>query len=178
MVTALSLDDLAAWRALSHAFGPADNLPPLLRAAQAAPRTSAIWSMLWETVWHQGTIYSASLAVAPHLLAFAEAGPANARWEPLQLFIAIALAGAQRELPPVPASILAHYQQTLAAAPPLLLRALRETSAAPIAQTYLAGLALLSGHRPLAAALFEADDQVVCPQCATTFPRYYELDEV
>lgn len=62
--------DSIDWSSLTHAHGPADDVPKLLRSLlskEADVRLQAC-ADLHETIWHQGTVYSASAAVVPFLL--------------------------------------------------------------------------------------------------------------
>ena len=63
--------DTVNWGALSHAFGPADNVPGLLRGliSEDADVRWAAYDKLTNTVWHQGTVYSVSAHVVPFLIA-------------------------------------------------------------------------------------------------------------
>src|SRR4051812_46666376 len=61
--------DRIDWALLKHAHGPATDVPGLLRSLlseDAAVRMEAL-AHLHETIWHQGTVYSASAAAVPFL---------------------------------------------------------------------------------------------------------------
>jgi hypothetical protein len=58
------------WCELRHAYGDADDLPPLLR--RLASGDSSVMSEIFGSVCHQGSVYSASYATVPHLVATAE----------------------------------------------------------------------------------------------------------
>src|SRR3954468_6028237 len=61
--------DTIDWASLTHAHGPATDLPGLLRSLLSADpevRIEAI-AHLVETIWHQGTVYPASAAAVPFL---------------------------------------------------------------------------------------------------------------
>ncbi len=58
--------DEVAWRELHHAYGPADNVPGLIRkltAGSDADRQRAVDDLFGSLV-HQGTVYEASAAAA------------------------------------------------------------------------------------------------------------------
>ena len=59
--------DQVAWETLSHAYGPADDLPAILRAAGSGDEQKAqdAVEQLFSSVHHQGSIYPASAAVVP-----------------------------------------------------------------------------------------------------------------
>ncbi|MCZ2343506.1 MAG: hypothetical protein LC104_17190, partial [Bacteroidales bacterium] len=63
------------WCAVTHAHGPATDVPALLRAAVSddPDHRDFAWDLLFETVWHQGTVYPASATVVPFLYQLLEA---------------------------------------------------------------------------------------------------------
>ncbi|GAA1864825.1 hypothetical protein [Actinomadura bangladeshensis] len=58
------------WSRLSHAYGTAEDVPGLLDRV-ASGRNDQGWSDLWSALCHQGSVYSASFAALPRLLAIA-----------------------------------------------------------------------------------------------------------
>lgn len=54
------------WTELSHAYGPAREVPDLLRAMYAGDMDA--WQDFWNFLMHQGTLYPATVAVIPILL--------------------------------------------------------------------------------------------------------------
>lgn len=63
------------WAALHHAYGPATDVPDLLRGIcdPDAARRRAVWSELFGNLWHQGTIYEATPHAVPFLIELAGA---------------------------------------------------------------------------------------------------------
>ncbi|WP_432827960.1 hypothetical protein [Dactylosporangium sp. CA-092794] len=61
--------DRVDWAALSHAYGPADDTPALLRQAGSADGevARAAVSELYGSIFHQGTVYPATVAAVPFL---------------------------------------------------------------------------------------------------------------
>ncbi len=62
------------WSRLSHAYGPAMDVPALLRAL-ATPNEDereAALDQLYSTIWHQGSVYDATAAAVPFLIEIAE----------------------------------------------------------------------------------------------------------
>ncbi len=57
------------WSALTHAYGPATDLPGLIRglAAGSLEQMDEALTDLFGNIWHQGTIYPASAAALPFL---------------------------------------------------------------------------------------------------------------
>jgi hypothetical protein len=63
------LDDVP-WHSLSHAYGPADDVPELLRdltSSDGKVRSDAMYT-LYGNIWHQGTVYEATAYAVPFLL--------------------------------------------------------------------------------------------------------------
>lgn len=72
------IDDID-WSALTHAYGPADDIPALLRAAgspDAAERETAL-EELFSSFCHQGSIYPATAAAVPFVARLALHGPGD-----------------------------------------------------------------------------------------------------
>ena len=65
------LDDVP-WQSLRHAYGPAGDVPVMLRAlAMSGEQQEGALSDLFGTIWHQGTIYEASSYAVPFLVELA-----------------------------------------------------------------------------------------------------------
>jgi hypothetical protein len=64
------------WSALTHAYGPAGDIPALLSSARRAPAPRDYrdepWFTLWSSLCHQGDVYSGSYAALPELVTIAE----------------------------------------------------------------------------------------------------------
>lgn len=74
--------DRPDWSNLKHTYGTADDIPDLLE--QMSPDPSAkIWGDLWERLYHQDTVYSASFAVIPYMLEAALQWPPTGRLQPI-----------------------------------------------------------------------------------------------
>lgn len=66
-----SLDDLEEirWESLSHAYGPAADIPRLFRQLETERSDyDEVWSELYASLAHQGTVYTASANAVPFLL--------------------------------------------------------------------------------------------------------------
>lgn len=127
------------WSALRHAYGPATDLPDLIRAAgsvDADARNRAIYE-LWGTVWHQGTVYQATPAAVPYLAEVASDRrlPDADRWQLLWMLGEIALGSPVR--PDDPRFVEASHAAVAAAASDLL----REAPSGPLTGWALVGLA-------------------------------------
>lgn len=63
------LDDID-WGSLTHAYGPATDVPQMLRGLLTAEgeEREYVWDDLWTTIWHQGTVYEATAYAVPFLV--------------------------------------------------------------------------------------------------------------
>ncbi|MFH5804156.1 hypothetical protein [Alienimonas sp. DA493] len=80
-MTSVAADPLAGlndmpWADLTHAYGPATDVPELLRTLERGPEEAADRAMhdLFGNVWHQGTVYPATPHAVPFLLRLLEQG--------------------------------------------------------------------------------------------------------
>jgi hypothetical protein len=72
--------DEVNWAALNDAYGPATNVPALLRAFVSVDPGDREFAdeLLCQTIWHQGNVYSATAAAVPFLYNLLEDdGPHN-----------------------------------------------------------------------------------------------------
>ncbi|MEV8326866.1 HEAT repeat domain-containing protein [Kitasatospora sp. NPDC056731] len=77
MDLAHALDGLDAhpWASVSHAYGPAEDLPGLLRAlAAGGEQADEALAELYSCILHQGSVYTASADAVPYLARIAAAG--------------------------------------------------------------------------------------------------------
>lgn len=65
------MTDTTDWSRLSHAYGPATDIPAQLARLAAEP-DAELWNDLWSALCHQGSVYSASFAALPWLAAVAD----------------------------------------------------------------------------------------------------------
>ncbi|MFJ1969790.1 hypothetical protein ACIO93_14075 [Streptomyces sp. NPDC087903] len=75
-----------SWHELTHAYGSAEDTP-LLFARLGGTEDDAVWSELWGSLCHQGSVYDASWAAMPVL---ADIATGRAPGEPIQ---AVTMAG-------------------------------------------------------------------------------------
>ena len=93
------------WSDLEHAYGPADDIPDLLRQLRDFPpyeehHTEPYFS-LWSCLCHQGSIYSASFASVPHLVDACRDEPEIAHWSIAQLVVCIEIARLRLIMPEI-----------------------------------------------------------------------------
>ncbi|MDP9311003.1 MAG: hypothetical protein M3R24_08950 [Chloroflexota bacterium] len=81
-----------AWSAFEHAHGEASDVPALLRAilSPIEHHRDFAFQLLFETVWHQGTVYSASAVTAPFLIGLLTNDATPDKASVLQLLAALA----------------------------------------------------------------------------------------
>lgn len=58
------------WHRLNHAYGPADDVPELLRSLTSPNEKTREDSIrkLFGNIWHQGTVYEATIYAVPFLI--------------------------------------------------------------------------------------------------------------
>ena len=93
MVAVMGSSTHIDWPALSHAYGPAADIPALLTMAETDTRGGHIagstWFDLWSALCHQGDTYSASYAAVPLLIRLAELPAYREKYDPLLLAASI-----------------------------------------------------------------------------------------
>lgn len=95
------LDDIP-WKRLTHAFGPAEDVPHLLRSLRTASveltgEASPLWH-LFGNIWHQGTVYEATAHAVPYLIELAACPLVPDRSGILGLLAAIATGSSYRDV--------------------------------------------------------------------------------
>ncbi|KAF5649352.1 hypothetical protein F52700_625 [Fusarium sp. NRRL 52700] len=80
--------DSIDWSQLGHAYGPADDVPRILRELQSTNPDvyKTALNTFWSNIYHQGTRYSASVAAIPFLYALLDS-PATKDRETILFFI-------------------------------------------------------------------------------------------
>ncbi len=112
----MSLDDEARWQRLHHAYGPAGDVPELLRALARGEDREArkgpldLWDRIWSALCHQGDTYPASFAAVPHVVAIGAARPPSEQPMFWSFVGAVAGSGAGGR---VPGELAPAYQRAL-----------------------------------------------------------------
>ncbi|EXK30667.1 hypothetical protein FOXG_16572 [Fusarium oxysporum f. sp. lycopersici 4287] len=85
--------DSIDWSRLNHAYGPADDVPLILRELQS--RDPEVYKTAldacWSNIYHQGTRYSASVAAIPFLYALLDSPATEDRETLLYLIVSLAI---------------------------------------------------------------------------------------
>jgi hypothetical protein len=109
------------WADLSHAYGPAEDVPGLLRAIASGDAEAAKSAAheLYGNIWHQGTVYEATSHAVPFLARMAAAGVASGDLAYLLGFVAesrddahLAVPGSARAAVAAQAGLLAPLLQS------------------------------------------------------------------
>lgn len=85
--------DSINWSQLTHAYGPADDVPLLLRQLQSTDPEIHLTALdeCWSSIYHQGTRYSASAKAVPFLYSLLDHEATKNRSNLLYLIVAIAI---------------------------------------------------------------------------------------
>lgn len=105
------------WHLLRHAYGDASDVPVLLRKIAGFPAEpdwqSEPWFSLWSALYHQGDIYSASIAAIPLIVSALSQDPRKATLSFYLLPASIALADNARPVD-LPIAIREDFKEAVA----------------------------------------------------------------
>jgi len=160
----ISLDS-PKWIDFRQAYGSAENVPDLLRRLSADPSDKVALNDAWSSLCHQGTIYTASIAAAPHLVSLVSNMTLRDRLGPLILVGSIAenLGKPTETLEPD-----ADFEECRAEAIELLTESIKYGNLMDYELRHsLSALTALLGDSKLASLLSNADCGIECPKCGT-----------
>ena len=163
----LALDD-PRWGELSHAYGSATgvcHVPYLLRLLEANPNkvdysgdVDDPWSLLWGSICHQGTAYSASYAAVPHLVRIASLAVDPLPISYLMLPACIERGRVHYALPALmPPDLEVSYFQAVAKLPEFIPRMVRADADEREALAIAEALLILCGHWELGEGVSRMD---------------------
>jgi hypothetical protein len=168
----ISLDD-SLWSDLTHAYGNAADIPPLLRAIAAHPSVSSPtegpWFELWSALCHQGDVYSASFAAVPHIIDVASANPDRACFDFFLMPAAIDVARHQHAVS-VPEPLSDAYFSSLNRLPLIVAATAGRSWDATFCQSALAAVAVGKQQHAIAELLLVVDDSDI----PDVLDRYFE----
>jgi hypothetical protein len=148
------------WHLLSHAYGSAGDVPALLDQIGDFPAEpsweSEPWFSLWSSLYHQGDIYSASLAAVPHIVAALSKAPRKATLSFYLLPVSIAVADSTNPVDVAPDARRC-FGESLVALGTIASDALPFISDPHIARAAQAAVLVSNGAYQQAAELLEAD---------------------
>ncbi len=160
----LSLED-GRWAQLSHAYGPADDIPSMLRDLQALPPDEGPeaepYFSLWSALCHQGDIYTASYAAVPHLCEAVRSAPARVPWTVILMVASIELARGRGRGPTIPSDLAPAYHSSLAELPALVAATAVQPWDHWFCGAALGAIAAVKGHPDYAEAVLELDPDEV-----------------
>ncbi|WP_230658905.1 hypothetical protein [Psychrobacter sp. I-STPA10] len=68
----LPLDELQLWQKLDSAYGDAETLPELILTLTKTEDSDVADEIVWEIIYHQGSVYQSTLATVPYLVKIAQ----------------------------------------------------------------------------------------------------------
>lgn len=161
----LSLDD-PHWSHLADAYGPATDIPDLLRGLAAAPEPrpgseAEPWFSLWSGLCHQGDVYTASYAAVPHIvrIAFEAAGPIDFSF--FLLPAAIEIARHKGRGPTIPTELAEAYHTAIASLIDCVALHRHDDWDEPMLLSALTAQAVAKGNYGVAEALFNLDEHMI-----------------
>ena len=157
--------DLAAprWAELQTAYGPASDIPGLLRALEPIPSHEDYrdepWFSIWSALAHQGDVYSASFAAVPHVVRVLASAPERAGSDYFH-FPAWVDICRERTGTPIPSDLEDAYAAALARLPALASAAAAQPWDEPMLQSVLAAVAVAKGETEIAEAALELTAEI------------------
>ena len=105
--------DSPEWKQLQHCYGPAFNIPDLLRRLGANPQPmkgdDEPWESLWSALCHQGDVYTASYAAVPHIVQIALNAKAPVHFSFFLLPACVEIARKRKRGPDIPQELERDY---------------------------------------------------------------------
>lgn len=160
-VEPLSLDS-PYWSELSHAYGGASDIPPLLKQLDALPEAKGErepWFTLWSALAHQGDVYSASFAAVSHVVAAIARSPATVSGGYFHFPAWIEICRCRNGVR-VPEELRAAYFEALRQLPMLVALASSREWDAELISGCLAAIAASKGHASIAEAALELTPEI------------------
>jgi len=152
------------WNELSHAYGPAKDIPELLKQLTLLPAISDYetepYYSLWSSLCHQGDVYSASYAAVPHLLSIKLLDGSPSTVSILQLVICIEIARLSKRGSSIPNDIQNFYFESLSSLTELIAKLHRQYPTKELAIMGAAAFAIHSQQPQLAEAYLELTQEI------------------
>jgi hypothetical protein len=151
---------LIDWHLLHHAYGAAGDVPALLEQIGDFPAEadweSEPWFSLWSALYHQGDIYSASIAAVPSIVSTLSKAPGKATLSFYLLPASIAVVDSTSPVDVAP-EIRLSFNESLRALGAVAYAALPSISDQHIAKAARAAILVSTGAFQQAGELLEAD---------------------
>ena len=160
------------WAELQHAYGSASDIPELLNRLRAGDLSAV--DELFANICHQGSVYAASFAAAPHLVEIA-AHTTDREVKVHALILVGSIAASLDNLAGdgLSADITVAYGDALPRARDLALATLQEPLGDDEAMYLLQAAAGLAGRQTLAAVLSAFVDEDLTAQCPSCEAELY-----
>jgi hypothetical protein len=153
--------DCERWSELSHAYGPATDIPQLLAQLESLPPDGGSeaepYFSLWSALCHQGDVYDGSYAAMPHIVRIIATTPERVPWTLFQMIACIEIARVKGRGPTVPADLQHDCSTALTRIPHLVAAAARANWDHWYCGAALAAVAAAKGFCGLAEAVLELD---------------------
>jgi hypothetical protein len=163
--------DSPRWSELRHAYGTAEDIPPLLRQLEAFPPPARYdeepWYTLWSSLCHQGDVYSASFAAVPHIIRVLATDPLRAQSSFFQLPAQVEICRRRKEVP-IPPDLREPYFAALAQLPGLVGGAAGRDWDSDLLCCALSAIAAAKGFPSVAEAAQELN-----PETASKFMEWF-----
>jgi hypothetical protein len=154
------------WLHLEHAYGPATNVPGLLRqlAENPGPKSdyqAEPWFSLWSCLCHQDDVHTASYAAVPHIvrICLAIEEPVDSSF--FQLPACIEIARAAGRGPALSAELSGAYRSALHQLHECAFRHASDDWDDGMALSVAAALAAAKGQVKVAEAIINLDDDIM-----------------
>ncbi len=157
----LSLDS-PDWGRLQHAYGPALDIPDLLRQLEGLPSSEGMaepWFSIWSALAHQGDVYPASFAAVPHVVRVLASAPYRAPMVFFQFPAWVEICRSRKDVS-VPAELLPAYIGALRQLPVLIGAAAGRAWGADFLRCAMAALAAAKGFAEVAEAAMELSPEL------------------
>ncbi|MFA6034920.1 MAG: hypothetical protein WC889_18615 [Myxococcota bacterium] len=162
--------DSNRWSELQHAYGPATDIPELLRQLADIPDSSnenEPWFSIWSSLAHQGDVFSASFAAVPYVVQALASAPLKADSSYFQ-FPAWVEISRQKKGVPVPEDLAPSYFESLAQSPFLVSAASAREWDDTFLSCALSAIAASKGKAVVAEAMLE-----LSPEVAEEFMKWF-----
>lgn len=150
------------WENLNHAYGKASNIPKLLAKLSAYPEEinyeEEPWFSLWNSLYHQGTIYSASFAAVSEIVKLIALKPESVTPSFFNLPISIELARKKQNIE-IPIELLASYENAISELGKCALVCITYNREAEFARAATAAFAISAGQIEYAEMLLEISSE-------------------
>lgn len=154
--------DSPRWSQLTHAYGPASDVPAWLRELAELPPSSGNaepWFSIWSALAHQGEVYGSSYAAVPHVVAALASAPqrADSSYFHFPAWVEICRV---KNGPSIPADLEAPYFAALRQLPSLVAAAAGRQWEPEFLGCCMAALAAANGQAAMAEVALELTPEV------------------